>query len=214
MKKIAYLYVCDTMADWETGYITAELHSGRYFRKGAPSYEVKTVGLSSALVTTMGGIKIFPDLSVAEMAETHAGILILPGGDLWLESFHDPLFDRVKAFLDARIPVAAICGATMGLAARGFLDACGHTSNDLGYLKAVCPAYRGESFYLFQPVVTGGNLITASGIAPLDFARGVLEKLDVFSPATLEAWYKLYQTGESAYFFRLMESMSRESNEA
>jgi len=27
-----YLYVFDTMADWEIGYVTAELNSGRYYR--------------------------------------------------------------------------------------------------------------------------------------------------------------------------------------
>lgn len=27
-----YLYVLDTLADWEPGYILAELHSGRYLK--------------------------------------------------------------------------------------------------------------------------------------------------------------------------------------
>ena len=205
MKKIAYLYVFDTLADWETGYILAELSSGRFFKDTAPSYEVITVSSSLAPITTMGGVKILPDLPLEEVAEAPAGILILPGGETWLEPFHDPIFDTVKAFLNASIPVAAICGATAGLASRGFLDACTHTSNDLGYLKAVCPAYRGESYYLAQSVVTEGNLITASGLAPLDFARAILKKLDVFHATTLEAWYKLHQTGEAQYFYSLMK---------
>ncbi len=213
MKKIAYLYVFDTLADWEIGYVTAELSSGRYFKHGAPDYEVRTLSSSLAPITTMGGVKIVPDRTIADLGESDAGILILPGGNTWLEPLHDPLFDRVKAFLGAGIPVAAICGATMGLAARGFLDACDHTSNDLGYLKAVCPAYGGESFYLSQPVVTGGNLITASGLAPLEFSRAVLEKLDVFHPDTLEAWYKLYQTREPRYFFALLESVTPKCDE-
>lgn len=33
MYKTVYLYVLDTMADWEAGYVIAELHSGRYFRR-------------------------------------------------------------------------------------------------------------------------------------------------------------------------------------
>jgi len=32
MRKIAYLYIFDTLADWEPGYVIAELHSGRYFQ--------------------------------------------------------------------------------------------------------------------------------------------------------------------------------------
>ena len=29
-----YLYVFDTMADWEIGYLMAELNTGRYFKRG------------------------------------------------------------------------------------------------------------------------------------------------------------------------------------
>ena len=68
---------------------------------------------------------------------------------------------------------------------------------------------RGESFYLQQPAVIDGDLITASGVAPLDFAYAILNKLEVFLPATLEAWYKLYQTHEAKYFFALMASLPR-----
>jgi hypothetical protein len=32
-KKI-YLYVFNTMSDWEIGYLMAELNSGRYFKEG------------------------------------------------------------------------------------------------------------------------------------------------------------------------------------
>jgi hypothetical protein len=110
MRKIAYLYVFDTLADWEPGYAIAELHSGRYF-------------------------------------------------------------------------------------------------NDLAYLKASCPTYTGASCYLHQPSVCDGDLITASGLAALDFAYTILKRLDVFLPATLDAWYKLYQTYETPYFFALMNSL-------
>ena len=27
-----YVYVLDTLADWELGYVTSELNSGRFFR--------------------------------------------------------------------------------------------------------------------------------------------------------------------------------------
>lgn len=29
-----YVYTHDTMADWEIGHVTAELHSGRFFQAG------------------------------------------------------------------------------------------------------------------------------------------------------------------------------------
>lgn len=206
---MAYLYVCDTMADWEPGYIISELHSGRYFKERTLKYEVKTVGLTTDPITTMGGIKILPDLTMQELVTHKAGILILPGGDTWLEPFHAPVFHKVKEFLDSRVTVAAICGATFGLAANGFLDHRPHTSSDLEYVKALCPTYQGSPFYQHQPVVVDGDLITASGVAALDFAYAILKKLDVFLPATLDAWYKLYQTHDAAYFFALMNSLSQ-----
>ena len=36
-----YVYVLDTLADWELGYVTAELNSGRFFKKDAPGVSVK-----------------------------------------------------------------------------------------------------------------------------------------------------------------------------
>jgi hypothetical protein len=95
----------------------------------------------------------------------------------------------------------------MGLAKAGLLDNRPHTSNDLGFLKSVCPTYSGDKFYLQEEAVLGDKLITASGIVPLEFAREVLKELDVFSSETLEAWYKLYTTHEPQYFYAMMGSL-------
>jgi putative intracellular protease/amidase len=207
MNKIAYLYVFDTMADWEIGYLTSELNSGRYFKKGATRCTVRTVGLTTEPIVTMGGMHIIPDITVEACSAADACILILPGGDTWLEPTHNPIIEKVKEFLVANIFVAAICGATVGLAQSGLLDNRKHTSNDLGYMKAVSPDYAGEAFYRQEPAVTDKKLITASGIAPLDFTHEVLKELNVFSSKTLEAWYKLYQTHDAKYFFELMDSL-------
>lgn len=51
-----YVYVLDTLADWELGYVTAELSSKRFFRKGAPEVSVKTVAISKEPIKTMGGL--------------------------------------------------------------------------------------------------------------------------------------------------------------
>jgi putative intracellular protease/amidase len=211
MRKVAYLYVFDTMADWEPGYVIAELHSGRYFKDRTLNYDVKTVSVTPEPITTMGGLTILPDMTIDQVSVHDAGVLILPGGDTWLDARHDPVFNLVSALLQAHIPVAAICGATFGLAARGFLNDRRHTSNDRDYLKAICPPYEGEAHYLYQPAVVDGDLITATGIAPLDFAHAILDKLEVFHPETLEAWYQLYQTKEARYFFALMASLPQVS---
>lgn len=213
MTKIAYLYVLDTMAEWEPGFLIAELNTGRAFKKNAEKYIVKTVAITKEPVVTMGGVRILPDMSLDELTTADAGVLILPGGDTWLEDIHDPLMEKVKQFLDAGIPAAAICGATMGLAKAELLDNKPHTSNDLEFLKSVCPNYKGEKFYRHEDAVSGNGLITASGIAPLEFAREVLKELDVLSPEVLEAWYNLYTTHDPKYFYALMEIQENELTE-
>jgi putative intracellular protease/amidase len=204
-----YLYVLDTMADWEPGYALSELNSGRYFRRPGPSYTVKTFALTTEPVVTMGGVKILPDVTVSEVDSDHAALLILPGGDTWLEPQHASVLIKTAEFLERGIPVAAICGATVALANAGFLNDRPHTSNDLGYLKATCATYLGESHYRIVSAVSDGNLITASGTAPLEFAYQILKKLDVFSEATLDAWYKLFSTHEPKYFYALMQSLEQ-----
>ncbi|MDD4924571.1 MAG: glutamine amidotransferase [Dehalococcoidales bacterium] len=207
MKKSVYLYVFDTMADWETGYITAEINSGRFFKKESTSLKLVTVGNNKSEVTTMGGLKFKPDVEIAELKIKDVAVLVLPGGDTWLDSVHDAILSVVEECLKENIVVAAICGATFGLARKGFLNGRPHTSNDLEFLKAVCPDYSGEAFYQKQPVVTDGNLITASGIAPLEFSAQVFSKLEVFTPEIVDAWYQLYNTRDPKYYFRLMSEI-------
>ena len=208
MKRNAYLFVLDTMADWEPAFLTAELNTGRFFRKDAPQYAVKTVGLNKNPVVSMGGITITPDLSLDQLKADKNDIFILPGGDTWLNPDYTPVMDKVKQLLNAGMTVAAICGATIALADSGMLNHIPHTGNDLGALQAMCPNYRRENHYRNEPVVISGNLITASGVSPLEFAQRVLEYLDVFSPETLDAWYNLYRNKEARFYYALMESVS------
>jgi hypothetical protein len=71
------------------------------------------------------------------------------------------------------------------------------------------PAYKGEARYVHKPAVSDRDLITASGIAPLEFAREIFTKLDIMAPATIEAWYQLYRTHEPSHFFALMQSLPK-----
>lgn len=206
-KKI-YLYVFNTLSDWEYGYLIAELNSGRYFKKDLAPLKVVTVGANNKMITTMGGLTIKPDISLDECTLESKDLLILPGGNTWGEDIHQPILKKVGEALNLGTIVAAICGATEGLANMGYLDSRKHTSNDLDYLKTVCPNYKGEKFYEISPVVSSENLVTASGVAPLEFAMEVLKKLDVFAPDALHAWYNLNKTHQPAYFFQLMNSIN------
>jgi putative intracellular protease/amidase len=155
----------------------------------------------------MGGLKILPDIKLNEFSFENAAALILPGGDTWTEPVHELILSKAEQCLKEGIIVAAICGSTIGLARKGLLDFTWHTSNDLEYLKTICPNYRGEHYYKQEAAVTDGKLITASGIAPLEFSLHVLKALEVFSARTLDAWYNLYKKEETIYFYELMASI-------
>lgn len=128
------------------------------------------------MITTMGGLSIKPDISLDECTFESKDLLILPGGTTWSEEIHQPILERIDQALKLGTIVAAICGATDALANMGYLDTRKHTSNNLEYTKMVCPNYKGEKFYELESVVSDANLVTASGIAPLEFAMEVLKK--------------------------------------
>ncbi|ANY65623.1 glutamine amidotransferase [Paenibacillus sp. BIHB 4019] len=207
MTNIVYLYVFDTMSDWEIGYLTAELNTGRYYKKGLAPSKIVTVGMDKTPVTTMGGLKIRPDIRLDECSIESTDTLILPGGETWTTTIHQPILETAERCLKEGALVAAICGATIGLAQTGLLDSRWHTSNDLEYLNMICPTYTGEKYYKMESAVTDGKLITASGIAPLEFSVHVLRALEVYSPDTLDAWYSLNKTQESKYFYELMNAI-------
>jgi putative intracellular protease/amidase len=212
--KTVYVYVQDTLADWEAGYAVAELHSGRFFRPTAEPLTVKTCALARETVRTMGGFRIWPDLTVDEICLSEAALLILPGSDTWLTLQHEMILEKAADFLAAGIPVAAICAATVALGRAGLLNRRRHTSNDLEFLRTICgDSYAGMKLYEQQPAVIDGDLITAAGTAPLEFARHIFERLDVFSPATLAAWYGLHKEKQPMYYDQLMASLAKREKE-
>lgn len=205
----AYLYVFDTMSDWEYGYLVAELRSGRYFKKGLEPLQMVTVGVNTEVVTTMGGIRIKPDISLDECTFEREDLVILPGGITWGADVNKPMLNKIGETLERGTLVAAICGAVDALAEAGYLNTRKHTTNSLEYTKMICPSYKGEELYVMEPAVACDNLITASGIAPIEFAVEVLKKLEVFHEDTLSAWYDLNKTCKPEYFYQLMGSMNR-----
>lgn len=204
----AYVYVLDTLADWELGYVTAELNSGRFFKKDAPGVSVKTVGISKEPVKTMGGLSIIPDCTLDELAADGESVLLLPGATTWDRPEHGAIIEKAGEFLSAGAVVCAICGATAALANAGLLDNRTHTSNGAGYLEMVSPGYKGQGFYVDQLSVADHNLITAGSTGALLWAKQIIERLNVFQPETLEAWYAYFSTGEAQHFFALMQSLS------
>jgi putative intracellular protease/amidase len=202
-----YLYTLNTMADWEPGHVLAELSSGRYLKDPAMKYSVVLCGSTLDPVITMGGLQLKPEVLIRDIQPVAGDVLVLPGADTWMDPSQEPALATAGRLLDEGIDVAAICGGTVGLANAGLLDKRPHTSNDPAALKMFCPNYRGEKYYVNEPAVTDAGLITASGFAPVEFAYHVFRRLDVMTPATLEAWHGLFTTRQPEYFYALMDSL-------
>jgi putative intracellular protease/amidase len=170
--KTAYVAVYDTLADWEIGYLTVELRTGRF--TGQP-WKVVTVAESAEPVTTMGGLRIVPDMVLADLEPEDGDLLVLAGSAQWDDGGGDAFVKMAQRFLEAGVPVAAICGATGGLARAGILDDRKHTSAVREYLQAT--GYQGSDNYVDERAVVDGDLITAGPDSPVQFARATLQRL-------------------------------------
>lgn len=201
--KDVHLFVPDGMADWEPAFAVA--HINRPMPGMSSGYSVRTVGLDRSRIRSMGGLSIAPDLGLSELHPSDSAMLILPGSDLWSDGSLDPALTTAREFVEAGVPVAAICGATLGLAKAGLLDDRRHTSNDPGWLAS--SGYAGAAHYVTEAVVEDRGVITASVTASLEFAKVVLARLGVLPERALDAWYGLYKTGDSACYFELMEAV-------
>lgn len=203
-----YLVVVDALADWEISYLTAELQSRRFFADPSQDFQLLKAGINRDHVTSMGGAIHTPDMAIADIQMEKNDLLLLPGAEIWQSEQTRPALELARDALDKGHQVAAICGATIGLASIGALNGRRHTSNDLGFLKASCPDYRGEHMYRKEPAVRGDNLITATGLAPLEFSYEVLKMLKVWKPETAKAWYRLHKTRQERWYHELVASMS------
>ena len=189
MKK-AYVLLFDGYADWEIGYVLAELR-----RIG--NIPVVSVGFTDAPVVSMGGLTVRPDATLAAVAPDDARLFILPGGTLWEQPYPaDALHALLQALDRQAVPLAAICAATTVLAKAGVLHGKKHTSNSLKYLREHAPGYQGDKDYVAQLAVTDGHVTTASGLGSVEFTRNILEAMQIVTPQLRDLWFRAFKYGE------------------
>ncbi len=195
-----YAFLHEGYSDWELGYILPELRTP----PPAPTIEktlkqVTSFGLTTNSVLSMGGLRVTPDVTLADVDLENLEALILPGGTFW-NGFEDASLDALVAEVSkANRVIGAICAATGYLAGLGLLDDVDHTSNACAFLKQRAPNYQGQSRYKEELAVDGGNLVTASGLGAVDFAHKLLLKLKVYPPAFADVWLRAFKYGEDPF---------------
>ena len=197
----AHLGIYHTLADWEVGHLLVELRTGRFT---GTSWNIVTVAESGEPITTMGGLRIVPDMLLDDLDPASSNLLIMPGADMWDAGGGKTFAAAAARFLDAGVPVAAICGATAGLARAGLLDNRLHTSAAAEYLMTT--GYAGADNYVGQRAVADGNLITAGPQSPVQFASTTLRHLGLMSESTLTAYEGVFHSADAAAFPVLMQA--------
>lgn len=187
-KKKIFIFLFNGFSDWEIAYLSPEI-------KKSEGFDLIYFSKDGNPVSSMGGLHVLPDMSLPEINVDDVYLIILPGGTAWEKDENHEIDQLMKTLFDERKTIAAICAATTYLGKQGFLDNLKHTSNDLYYLKQIVPQYSGEKNYMNLLAVTDENIITANGIAPIEFAREIFEKLELYSKPDIEKWFQLFKNG-------------------
>ena len=183
-----YIFLFDGFSDWEIAYLTPEL-------KKSKKIVLKYFTIDGLEIISAGGFRITPDLSIKELNPAKISVLILPGGAAWEEKSIKGIDSLVETLNSEKRIIAAICGATTYLGQKGYLDEVKHTSNALEYLQYIAPNYKGKKGYQSDFSVTGENIVTANGIAPIEFAREIFRKINLNSERDIEKWFQLFKNG-------------------
>lgn len=184
----AWVFIFDAFADWEPASALAELR--RTF-----GFAVRSVGLTTTPVVSMGGLSVTPDLRLSEIQPESAEILILPGGDAWMNGEIAEVTSMVQARCSAGRTVAGICAATLALAHAGVLNDRQHTSNGEGFIPKFVPGYLGAGRYQNVRAVNDGNVITANGLAPFAFAAEIFRAVAPDRANDIATYEQLYSRG-------------------
>ncbi len=188
MKKKIFVFLFDGFSDWEIAYLTPEI-------KKSENFELVYFSKEGKSISSMGGLQILPDTSLKVIAKDDIDLLILPGGNAWEKGENNEIEQLTKDVFDSGNTIAAICAATTYLGQLGILNDLKHTSNDLNYLKAIAPKYIGQTNYENKLAVSDRNIITANGIAPIEFAKEIFTKIELYDLDHIEKWFQLFKNG-------------------
>jgi putative intracellular protease/amidase len=190
MKKCILFVILEPYADWEAAYLSSALQM-----LGQGMYEVKTVSLTKEPVCSIGGFCVLPDYDINSIPADYEA-LILVGGMAWRNEEARRIQPLVEKCLEKGKVLGGICDASGFLGTAGVLNNVNHTSNDLNDLKQWAgKAYTGEQKYVMRQAVRDGNIVTANGTAPLEFAKEVLFALKVAPEKVITEWYNFHKLG-------------------
>lgn len=186
--KTVLLLLLDQYADWEASYVAPWI-----LAMGQGQYTVKTVSLTKEPIHSMGGLTTLPDYDLQSVPEDYTALLLV-GGLSWRKEEAKQVIPLVHDALNKQRFLGGICDASAFLGTIGVLNDVKHTCNDLHDVKQWAgDAYTGDANYQMQQAVCDGNIVTANGTAPLEFAKEVLLALEIAPKDYVLGWYNFHK---------------------
>lgn len=194
MSRNAAVVVFDGVAEWHVAIALASLRRYAGFR-------VLTIGFGHLPVLAESGLRVLPELTIGECSLDGVDALIVPGGELWERGPIATMTGFLHRASLMKTRIAAIGSGVVAVADAGLLDAGPHSSDgrdDRGaWLGALAPSYRGHLHHVDAAVTVEGDIITATGRSPLDFAAALLGSVGGFDADQLDAWRSLHDRDAS-----------------
>ena len=81
MSDTVHTVIYDGLPDWEVAIAIAHITAPLWRQRELNRWQVMTVGETGEPVTTMGGVRILPDVVIDEVEPADSEMLILPGAD-------------------------------------------------------------------------------------------------------------------------------------
>ena len=197
--EILYILLPDFAAH-EMVYLMEAISSDEQQLKPDPKYVNRIVAPSAEPVTAIGGFRVMPDYTFADMPDDYAA-LVLVGGYGWLTPAADEVVSVVRKAVEEGKIVGAICNGASFMARAGFLNNVRHTGNGRDQLRM----WGGDSYtnpegYEHLQAVADGRIVTANGSGVLEFTRELLLLLENDTPERIEMYYQFNRRGFCALF--------------
>lgn len=176
MKKIG-LFLFNGMTDFEITFVA-------HLLKTEGEYQVVTFSYDEETIVGKTGLTYKCDKLIKDISSDDIEGLIIPGG--YYGDFRESLMDLIRRLNNEKKLLAGICGAgTVALAKSGVLNNRLYTTPATPWTEQHKEAFKmddpfNRSNFLLTRTVKDENIITAQGVAFIDFSLEICHILGMF----------------------------------
>jgi putative intracellular protease/amidase len=171
-----FIFIYNDMADFEITFVTHLL--------GADAgKEIITIAYENNIVKSKSGVEYKPKITVKEALNEEVEGLIIPGG--WNGEVREELVELIQFLNKKNKLISAICAGPRFLAKAGILDEVKYTTSIIQWTEEHKKNFNEEDpfpreNFVAKRVVRDKNIITAEGIAFIDFAIEICDYFNLF----------------------------------